>query len=288
MKMQHRINTTMPNTWLRPVTAIIQDGNLLCDFEPGKHYELQSSYDRSPHAQFLNATSDERMRAFVKAWGPLYLRTDQAGATLLTFPLAEYHAIRKRFAALRGLVDAIDAPRLERERLREFFEAVEEYDSQLSAPLVGVEADELQWFRQRFEVRGSMTDWVLEASPDEVRSAVQWIVPMNLAAPRASVSVVRKAGRRVLQAHWALDTLRDALHWMLWYDVFRRDPLICCQECRTFFKGGSKHDRKFCDNGLCARRVAARKWRKKDLADKRAAKQAEKNKEKRNGTHKTR
>ena len=287
MKVQHHIDALQPNTWPRPLTVTVQDGNLLCAFGPGRRYELQNSYSRSPHAQFLNIRTDEGMRAFVQAWGPLYFRSDQQGKTPLTFPLAEYHAFRRRFAAVHGLMEAVEVPLLERERLQEFVTAVEEYDRQSNLYVPGKEAEELTWFRTAFGIQEAASAWVTGASARQVRSAIQWLVPMNTPAPLSVVDVVRSGKSHVVRTRWALDNLQETLRWMLWFDVFRKDPVYCCQECRMFFKSESKHERKFCDSPKCARRATGRKWRKKDLAKKRLLKEAEK-KGTSDGTQKTR
>lgn len=288
--MQHRIDALQPNTWPRPLTVTVQDGNLLCAFGPGRRYELQNSYSRSPHAQFLNVRTDESMRAFVQGWGPLYFRSDQQGKTPLTFPLAEYHAFRRRFAALHGLMEAVEVPLLERERLQEFVAAVEEYDKQSILYVPGKEAEELTIFRTAFCIQEATSAWVTGASASQVRSAIQWLVPMNTPAPRSVVDLVRRGKGHVPRTRWALDNLQETLRWMLWFDVFRKDPLYCCQECRFFFKSESRHERKFCDNPKCAKRATGRKWRKKDLKKKRLAKAKEdkQGKEKSNGTQEAR
>ncbi len=275
MKVQHRIDVIPENEWPRPSKVTIHGDSLECEFEPARYYDLQGSYRFSPHSQFLNARTDSEMSAFVKAWGPLYLRLDQPCAGVVTHALSEYHAKRRRLAAILGLINGIGEAAVERERLQEF-----------------LNADPPGHFAVRSAVRvlGSITEWAAQAKPTEVRSAIKAALHASVLAPSSFLKVVARGKKPFVTTQWAFPALETALSWMVWYDVYRNDPLYCCGECRRFFKSESRHERKFCDDPKtkCARRASGRNWRRKDLANKRLAKEANTKKGEVNVTHKTR
>lgn len=229
------------------------------------------------------------MCAFVKAWGPLYLRDDQRNAGIATFSLREFHTERRWLAALLGMFRAIESSSSERESLLEFLEAAAEH-AKCFVPLDNAEAIPLVLVRDKFKVKGVLSEWAAELRIAAVRSAVQFVAESYspTLAPFGGLRVVRQGRKSILKFQWALTDLQTALGWMVWYDFARRDPLHCCEECRKFFKSESRHERKFCNDSRCAKRVSARNWRKKDLAKKRLAKKANKEKGETNVTQKTR
>jgi hypothetical protein len=288
MKVQHRIyaeswhRALRENEWPRPSRVVIHDGNLRCEFIPAKYYNLQDSYRQSPHTQFLNARTDSEMLKFVKTWGPLDLNFDPPTAGVVTNTLAKCHARRRQLTALIGLIGAIEDAAMERESLQEFLDA--------EAERSGVDAED---FRRRhpgqhyyqiddfrlsvqraFRVQGSLSEWVARASMTEIRSALEYVVEGTSIAPLSFLRVILHGDKSVVRNQWLFVSLEGALKSMVWFDLDRKDPLYCCQECRRFFKSESKHERKFCDDPRCAKRAARRNWRRRDLAKKRLAKQA--------------
>ena len=286
MKLQHHINAVRGQLWPRPSRVTLHDGSLRCAFEPAKYYDLQDSYCLSPHAQFLNAWTDLDMCAFVRAWGPLSLRLDQPGARVVSHALPGYHASRRWLAALLGLMNAIEDTTMERERLQEYVAAAEERQ-RCSDINPREEPSSLFFIRTTFSIQEPVAEWAAQAKMTEIRAAIVFIVETSSLSPLSTLRVLQQGKKSVVRARLSFFTLEDALQWMVWYDVYRRDPLYCCQECRTFFKSESKHERKFCNNSQCAKRVAARNWRRKQLAMKRLAKEEVKG-QKTNVTHKTR
>jgi hypothetical protein len=277
MKDQHLIDESPPYEWHRPSKVTLQDGVLQCVLGD-RYYSLQDSYRLSPHAQFLNARTDSDLCVFVKAWGPLYVREDQRNTGITSHSLRELHAERRWLAALLGTFTAIESESAERESLQEFVEAAEEHDKISALYNLGKEAFPLVQVRDALHVQGSLSEWVSQATMREIRSAVHSVVEINsqTLAPLAGLRIVRRGKKSLLKSQWALFDLQTTLKWMIWCDFDRRDPLYCCEECRGFFKSESKHQRKFCNGPRCAKRVAARNWRRKDLAKKRLEKEANK------------
>jgi hypothetical protein len=288
MKVQHHIDATPVCEWPRPSEVTLNGGILQCVLG-NRRYGLQDSYRLSPHAQFLNARTDSEMCAFVKAWGPLYLRYGEQNAGVVAFPLCEFHAERRWLAALHGMFRAIENSSAERESLLEFLEAAAEHDRCSALHDPNVEAFPLIQLRDAFRVQGLLSEWAAQVTMKEMRSAIQFVVEnySPTVAPFAGLRVIREGRKSILKFMWVLSDLQTALRWMVWYDFARRDPLYCCDECRRFFRSESKHARKFCGEA-CAKRVSARNWRKRNLAEKRLARETNKEKGETNVTKKTR
>jgi hypothetical protein len=209
---------------------------------------------------------------------------DQPRAGIVTNTLPECHARRRELAALIGLINAIQDDTMERESLQEYLEAeiersrVERESLSLRHP--GQHIYQIDDFkpsiRRAFSVQGSLSDWVAQASMTEIRSALEYVVEGTSIAPHSVLRVIRQGKKSAVKNQWQFVSLEGALRSMVWCDLDRRDPLYCCQECRRFFKSESKHERKFCDDPRCAKRAAGRNWRRRDLARKRLAKEANK------------
>ncbi len=217
------------------------------------------------------------MSAFVKAWGPLYLRLDQPCAGVVTHALPEYHATRRRLAAILGLINGIGEAAVERERLQEYLTAVGEIYRRSNTYDPGIDSVGHFVVRSVVGAQGPITEWAKQAKVTEIRSAIKAVLHTSVLAPASFLKVVVRGKKSIVTTQWALPTLETALSWMVWYDVYRNDPLYCCGECRKFFKSESRHERKFCDdpNTKCAKRASGRNWRRKDLANKRLAKEAD-------------
>ncbi len=265
----------------------VHGGNLYCALQPNRHYEFEDAYERSPHTQFLNARTDEEIRIFVKAWGPLYVRSDQRIPGIALQPLSEYHAKRRWLAAFVGLMTAIQNARMERESFEEFVLAETETDRLSPAHDPDAEAFFLVLVRSEFRLQGALSEWTKQAPLPEIRAAIQFVLETYPIVLPLGLKALRHKKGFTLQGRWLLDNLETALRWMVWYDAFRTDPVLCCEECRKFFKPHSAHKRKFC-SPECARRLTARKWRRQDLAKKRLDKEKIQERSKRNVTKKAR
>jgi hypothetical protein len=82
----------------------------------------------------------------------------------------------------------------------------------------------------------------------------------------AGFDVRRGRGREPeVVARWRMDTLDDALRWMVWRDVECKQPISSCPECGKMFRPDSKRWMKYCSYA-CAHRVAARLSARKQRA----------------------
>ena len=167
---------------------------------------------------------------------------------------------------------------MDRESLEEFVLAETEKDRLSPIHDPDAEAFFLVLVRSEFGVHEALPEWIKQAPLPEIRSAIQFVLETYPIVIPLRLKVARHKKGFILQARWLLDNLETALRWMVWYDAFRTDPVLCCEECRKFFKPESAHKRKYCSPD-CGRRVAARNWRRKDLAKKRLAKEKDPRKE---------
>jgi hypothetical protein len=65
-----------------------------------------------------------------------------------------------------------------------------------------------------------------------------------------------------VRASIGVTSLEDALHWMVWQDVFQNHPFQFCAECRKLFQPDTRHEKKFC-SPECAHRKTGREWQKR-------------------------
>jgi hypothetical protein len=228
----------------------------------------------------MNARQEDEMVEFVNAWGPLWMTFDECrDARSVAHPMARYQAERRWITAIKELIHPVGGTISERERLTEYFEAEAELNKDSVALLS---------FSLSFAVRESLVEWATTADIENVHAGINFAIKLSNLAPPPDVWIDWKNKKRTPNAGWQFLDLEQALRWMVWFDGYQEDPVYCCQECRTFFKSDSKHRRKFCSTSRCAQRVAARKWREKDLAKKRLAKEAKQGKGRKIRAQKTR
>ena len=126
----------------------------------------------------------------------------------------------------------------------------------------------------------SFRQWLEGATPKQIDLAILAVVPdlsvLSLAPLRFFID--RDGRRDVVRAELGLDSLSEALQWMVWQDYFQKRPYRFCEECGSVFGMRNRHERKFCP-GSCAHNNAAREsYRRKHP----------KRERRENGTQKTR
>lgn len=75
--------------------------------------------------------------------------------------------------------------------------------------------------------------------------------------------VVRRKGRgHELRTSFFINSLLEALYWMVWQDVYLKNRFDFCIECGKLIWSDSRRERKFCPlPAKCARRHTDRKWK---------------------------
>jgi hypothetical protein len=262
-QVQHRINTK-EGEWRPCQNVVLSDGVLHCTLALDRKYVLTEAYRDDLHISFSNIETDDDLRAFVHAWGPLYLTDEQRRRGTASFPLGPFRTFQRWLRALLNLLAAFKRAEGERAALQEFIEAEFEYDRNSPVPaLLPQEPPLLAGLRCQFGISGDLVDWTQGAGLRAVRAATDFLVSCTpVGTPRAGLTCLRKPNRRQIEATWAVSSLEDALRWMVWYDEYTKHSLVCCQECRKVFRAETAHARKYCSHE-CAHRATAREWQRR-------------------------
>ena len=276
MEVQHYINAT-EMYWYQCSRVVFEDEVARWELSRSSRYGLLEAYERKPHRRLIEASDDDSLKGFVKAWGPLRFSLD----------------------AWTGS-DAVESYRRERDLLRAWVLLLTAVQKRARLHEVAVGLLRLNsapwsiWIRHRLGIPGSpelpLDDDALSrvsgATDGEILDICKFLVG-SFPAPTPSFAIQGKGKGMTLRPTLGTYSLMDALRWMVWQDVFTESPFQFCEECHRLIYPTTKHKRKFCPDG-CAQRVAARNWRREDLAKKRLAKAANKEKEEINGANKTR
>jgi hypothetical protein len=234
-------------------------------------YDLAEAYADDLHIRLLNAETDDDLIAFVRAWGPLYVRLDQQkGGGVACLTLSYHRAFQQWIRAFVNLISAYKRGEEEHKTLQKFMKA--EYGLALARnSLPNQEPFALASLKWNFGINGSISDWLEVATLALVRSAIAFMIE-TLPVPSFPTLICsgNKRGRRV-EGTWILPDLETAITWMVWYDEFTQHPIVCCQECRTVFRGETAHVRKYCSNE-CAHRATGREWQRRKRAALRSSK----------------
>jgi len=249
---------------MRCRNAEMRDGNLVCELDLSKTYDLEAAYPKDPHVQFLNCLADEDLLRFTRAWGPLYLRRggpdDELQKGLVMRPVGKYRADARRFRGVKGILEAAKGHANERETLHEFLAADEE-EFKFNPLCKPDESPYHEFFLKLwFGVEGSIFDWIQTGPILGIRSALKYCVQEEVAASwTGGVRVVPHRGRTKVVPSYRLGTLQDALRWMMWFDEWNTNPPTACPACHTVFRPTSRN-KKYCAYN-CAHRIAMQKYR---------------------------
>lgn len=223
-------------------------------------YDLFEAYQKRPHIQLIKASDDGALRDFVKAWGPLRARLDSwSGCD----PIERYRRTRDVLTASVRLLASIEEPAMQREALQDLVQLGDADDTAFHA-FLGL-------LRARFSIAGelrwgfdaNLQGWVETASAKDIEAACITLVSSLPLEQFTHKLEVASAGRsNVVRASIGVTSLEEALHWMMWQDVFHRHPFQFCEECRVLFQPDWKHAKKFC-TPECAHRKTGREWQKR-------------------------
>jgi hypothetical protein len=243
--------------WRSCKSVILHDGELHCLLEPEKTYDLAESYGDKPHFHFMRAASDDELRRFIRAWGPLYIPNGQIPAdATVRLPVSLCRAYQRQ---MNSVVRALTAFRLgngERGALEEL----------IAAMLAVAQGDLDPYFVVRFGVTGDVLEWAKKISIADVRAATNHLLDTVLTPMfHLRLAMRHSRNRRVVEAGWTFMNLEEALRWMIWYDEFNERPIICCAECLEIFRGDSTRARKYCSD-TCGHKATARKAMRKKRA----------------------
>jgi hypothetical protein len=240
---------------------------LRCRWTAHRTYDLVESYSRSPHLQFLKCKTDQQLASWVRAWGPINLTAAELGRDggLASSPISSYWILQRWLKASAHLINAFRSSRREAHWLQEFLSA--DFDLECDSPLkpLGDMSRTEDFLKKRFGINEDTANWLQRTGSQSVSDATAFVLSITpFETGAGSLRCTTKDGKPHIEAGWNITRLENALRWMIWYDEFRQDPLIFCEECLEPFRVTSAHPRKYC-SAECGHRVAARNWRRKDL-----------------------
>ena len=274
MNVQLNVNTDY-GSWYRCKRVEFDGDTVRWEISQTGRYYFANSYERLPHHQLINATDDDSLKAFVRAWGPLRSGLNTWSGS---DPLDSYRKERDKIALTALIFASLEKRELQRNALLRFL------DSSVSTDWVFPSL--LEGLRNRFAVLGnskpiadeSGEEWVNSLTQQQIKEATKDIAHLIAINP-INIKFVVEPNRSgySLRAGLNISNLMDAMLWMLWMDVSRNHPAQFCAECLKLIQFKTHHAKKYCSYE-CAHRRAAREW----LARKR------KNGRKNNGTQKAR
>jgi len=265
MKVQNHINSEGP-FWYRCKRVDFHEETATWELSQGTKYSLLGAYQKAPHRQLAIATDDKKLRAFVKAWGPLTTRLDTWSGS---DPIDDYRNERDRLAVTVKLIAAVAQPERQRDVLLELVGLGERF--------LDIESI-LKGLRLFLPIPGErplgfdphIRPWLEGAIQNDVQMAAEYLVSyFPLSTFRNTFTVAKEGRRSVVRASLGFDSLGEALVWMVWQDVFQERRFQFCERCRRLFIPDSRHPMKFCTEN-CAHLEAARKYAQRKREQRRA------------------
>lgn len=263
MKVQNHINRASGGYWYRCSRVEFRGEAIRWELNLRSQYSFFDAYERTPHRQLLEADQDRKLLQFVKSWGPLYYSWPWESQWANSQPIENYRNERDMLAAKVQVLAAVAQIDMQRPALESLFEV---WNRQINAATtfhpvrvaLGLPGDFHAGFDQAFR------DWLEKATAAQLETTIGAVVPL-IASPTLNAFGfhVERTGRanRVI-AETGFDGLADALHWMVWQDIFQNHPYQFCEECRKLFQPATQHAKKYC-SPECAHRKTARVWQKR-------------------------
>jgi hypothetical protein len=274
MSSQLRVNELEGSgQWARGREVWIKDGYICCKLTT-RTYDLLEEYENLPHLRFIESETKENLVSFVRRWGPLDIRSSEISSGTLRMPIERYRILQRWLKAVVRLMDAYrnsddDNGGECRHWLPKFWLAEPALRRQLNLVQISTLTPMEPVMRAICGVpKGEDTaSWIRSADLEMIRLAVEYVLRNTPLVMGGYLECDWRDRKPEVQARWTVPTLEYALLWMVWCDVMNQHTLTFCRECGKPFRPQSARRRKYC-NEVCAHRVAAREWRRKDLRKK--------------------
>jgi hypothetical protein len=289
--MQLRNHIEIP--WYRAKDVSVSKDDIACILDQRRPYDLAQAYEDAPHVALMNLSCDQDWAKFVGRWGPLWMSEVERKQGQSRMRLDWSWAFQRLFKSYARLLDCFGRPGLEEgERLLDFLKASEEesrargrespanatvyFFAALQRELAALELCQiappldpaaLELYQGNFDE--DFTLWLRHASRPSVRRVVAYVINHASFVATGCLVAEWEGVRPRITARLTLDSLEEALEWMLWNSYWMKNPLLFCQECQRAFRPESAHPRKYCSSE-CAHRATDRSWhRRKSAARKR-------------------
>jgi hypothetical protein len=133
MKVQHHINSSKltdglyPNVngWYQCKTVMFEGETATWELSRTGHYDFMDAYKMNPHRQLVQATNDNLLRAFIRAWGPLRM---VLGVWSGSDAIDDYRKARDRITVATRVLASVEEPDLQRFALRGFVDMLSAWD----------------------------------------------------------------------------------------------------------------------------------------------------------------
>lgn len=257
MKSQSYIKSSEGPGWYRCKRMEFKGDTAIWELDPTKRYSFSEAYQKAPHRQLLNASDDNALRAFVRAWGPLRFSLETWSGS---DPIETYRRQRDDWTAGIRFLTSVEEPEMQRPALLKLAD-FRRGESDPPFRLI------LNFLRMQFQIPGDLQDsgfdeniyrWLETATQNQIEAATVFLVPLIPFSSRMPGFTLERSGSRyVLKASLGIYSLLEALSWMVWEDVLQRHPIKFCAECRGLIDSTFKYEKKFCSYE-CAHRQTSR------------------------------
>jgi hypothetical protein len=262
MQKQKHVNTQPGGFWYRCKRVVFEKDSVKWELSRTGRYELLKAYAQKPHRQLVEASDDNALQTFVKAWGPL--NSLELKAWEGSDSISNYRRERDTLRAWVRFLAAIESPEHLHDSIRNLLRLFNEGN--------------FVWLRSRLGISGSPTGGfdddvekrLASATPSEIADVCDYLAgtfPL-LALPHFVIDRTSKGS--ILGASSGVNSLTTALYWMVWQDIFMESSWQFCEECHKLFQPDYRHERKFC-LPECAHRKAARESARRKREEEREA-----------------
>jgi len=260
--MLHDVNADNNAKWPRCKAVRLDETDVVCVLDDSL-YSLTEAYRYAPHVRFLGVETPLDLLRFVHTYGPLNgpLKGPES-----RIPAERYWLFQRKLKAFVKLMDTFKRSKGARDDLRDallnFLQEDHREQELLSLPY-SPQLTKAKLISDQFSLPEEPEIWVFHRDADVIREASAYCIRNGLWV-HSGLNAIWRGRRPEIIATFELGSLYVALEWMIWQDVFRQKPLLVCQECGTVVRPKTAHERKYCSHE-CGHRVAARKWRRRDL-----------------------
>jgi hypothetical protein len=229
------------------------------ELDSASPYKPMEAYKDAPHRQFMQASDDSAIEAFVRAWGPLWI---DGGDSPGESSLPKIRKERDTLIAWAELFAALKKSDYLRDAVIALLRLDPDPHSIAIRPCVGLPIKSEATLSLELEDRlrtapkvqiAYVCDYLVEAFPTFGQT-------LRIARTRKEASV---------QATMRFLSLSFALYWMVWQDIFEDKPFVFCGVCGRLINSNSRHKRKFCDarDDSCAKKHADGDYKKEKRKD---------------------
>jgi hypothetical protein len=249
-----RVNAyALGTAWNRCEVAPVMSRGVIQWKLSSRPYSFLGAYKKFPHRQLIKAGTDEDLLSFVKSWGPLHNDTAQWEGE---HAIGDYRHQRDFLRAWARLL----SPSTQRweEDIRSGICALLRLDNSGTFVFqarwrLGYSDPTYQPFDDELERR------IASATQRKIEELYRVILGGFESTGRRQIQVEGLGKEKRLRAGYRFNSLRDALYWMMWEDIFRERPFCFCavQGCGELIIRADARNQKFCkfcsENGLSKR-----------------------------------